>query len=682
MSLVYRKDIDGLRAVAVLLVIFAHAKFSVVQGGFIGVDVFFVISGFLITSIIKSEFENHSFSILQFYMRRVRRILPALLFLLFGVCIASWFILLPEDMYLFAKSAVAGITAWSNVFFSKISGGYWGRDVSIMPLAHLWSLAIEEQFYFLWPTILWAAIRWLPIKIFKIATISLLVVLLGVSIYLSSSPVAYYQFLARAFEIFFGCTIALWRNELTRFTHKCSSLFLSSIGIILILSSATLLTENVTFPGWNAFWPCLGTGLLILPGQDRNLITRWLESSIMTFIGKISYSLYLWHWPILALLAYQGISIPKWNWAAILASFLMATVSYYYIEQPYRKERWAVVPTLVRLFVVPACFLLIFSQINRFSNGMDFRFSGEKRAIIAKAFSHTKKIYPGCLQPKTNEDSLPQLNNELCFWGKNNTATANDVDLILVGDSHASALRGFVEELSADAGLSGVEISQSNTTFLPNTVFYKATGETLPAAQKHSALVMNYITTSNAHYVAIAARYAYYLYGRNEDNQKIGMNYIGRAFTGISTSINEEVYTRQLERLVSKLVTMRKIPIIFKGVPEMGRDVSRDALRAALYDLNLGNISLTDVARRQNFIDKEIDKISKKYPQVIVVDPKKLLCSNERCYSVIDNVPLYLDDDHLNYNGSKHLGKKYLKQFGNPLISPADGKQLTLRTQN
>lgn len=670
MSLSYRKDIDGMRAVAVLLVIFSHAHFSTLQGGFIGVDVFFVISGFLITSILKKTIENKSFSLLDFYLRRIRRIVPALLFLILGVSIASCFILLPDDMYLFAQSAVAGLTAWANIFFSNISGGYWGHDVAIMPLTHLWSLAIEEQFYFLWPTMMCFSLKYMPEKDFKILIAGLLLLLFGYSIHSSDTPTAYYQFSARAFEILLGCTIALWHSDLLKLLRNIPSLLLSLAGIILIGSSAILLSENVPFPGWNALWPCLGTALLLLSGQRTSIVTKVLESSPMTFIGKISYSLYLWHWPILAFMSYSGISISQWRWIAIMTSFVLASISFYVVEQPFRKKRWTTRSTFIRLIITPVCLILVFSQLNRFSDGMNFRFSGEKRQLLAQTFSYTAKKFPGCLQSKITGSQLPQLDNPLCTWGNKNTSGKNNIDLLLVGDSHASALRGFVEKISTDAGLSGIEISQSATPFLPETNFYTADGKRIKTAKKYSSLVMEYITQSNAQFIAIAARYPYYLYGKNEEEKAMGMSKAEDSFAGISATLNEQIYAEQLEKLVGKLVEIGKTPILFKGVPEMGRDVSRESIRSTLYDLDLGFISTDEVAIRQKFMDSTIDSIAKRHPRTIVIDPKDILCKKERCNSVIDNVPVYVDDDHLNYNGSKLLGRKYLTKYGNPLLHP------------
>lgn len=668
MSFKYRKDIDGLRAIAVLLVIFSHAHFSTLQGGFIGVDVFFVISGFLITSILRNAIENNVFSLLDFYLRRVRRILPALLFLLLGVSLTSWFILLPEDMYLFAQSAVAGLTAWANIFFSNISGGYWGHNVAIMPLTHLWSLAIEEQFYFLWPTVMYFSLKYMPKKAFKILTVILLLLLFGNSILLSDSPTAYYQFSARAFEILLGCTLALWHKELLR-VLRIPPFLLSLPGLLLIGCSAILLSENATFPGWNALWPCLGAALLLLSGQHRSMLSKLLGSPPFVFTGKISYSLYLWHWPILAFMSYSGISIPQWRWPAIAASFVLATLSYYMIESPLRKERWATRSTLIRLFIVPVCLVLLFSQLNRFTDGMGFRFSGPKKQLLTQTFSYTTKKFPGCLQTKFTGEKLPQLENPLCIWGNNDTS-GKSIDLLLVGDSHASALRGFVEKMTINAGLSGVEISQSATPFLPETDFYTSNGERIIDAQKYSSAVMKYITQSNVQFIAIAARYPYYLYGKNEEEKTMGMSKAGESFTAISSTANEKTYAEQLEKLVGELIKLDRTPILFKGIPEMGRDVSRESIRSALYDLDLGFISRDKVALRQNFMDHTIDSIAKRYPQTIVIDPKDILCNNGRCNSVIDNTTLYLDDDHLNYNGSRFIGQKYLKRYGNPLITP------------
>ncbi|MCG8530171.1 MAG: acyltransferase [Desulfovibrionales bacterium] len=654
MAIQYRKDIDGLRAVAVLLVLFAHAKFSFIVGGFIGVDVFFVISGFLITSIVHREIETDTFSIGNFYMRRIRRILPALLCVLIGSTIASFFILYPSDFYMFTKSAVAGVTGWSNFFFSHVRGGYWGQDVSLMPLGHLWSLAVEEQFYVLWPGVLFLIMKYCPRQHVAKVLYGLFAVLFAVSVYQSGTVSGYYQLSARAFEIFMGALIALHADTLRRITHGIPSIVFSGSGMLLIIASALLLGEAPVFPGWNALWPCLGAGLLILPCHTPNGVTNFLESKYMTWTGRISYSLYLWHWPIYVFIAYKWNMLEEWRWAAIALSFMLAALSYYSIEQPVRKSTASNFRTVMALFVLPVIVFIGMSQVARFTKGLESRFSGYERMVIAESRKPLKKC------GRSGETLDP-----LCVWGKKITQPS-EVDLLLIGDSHARSIRGFLEVLNEDAVIAGRDLSASSKPFLPRVNIYSSEDKGISTHESRANGVEEFVLQSSAKYVAIAGRYAEYLYGTNESNKEYSLLRPEEEFSGIDVMKNETVMVESIRNAVVRFLDNGITPVLIKDVPEMGRNVNNEGLRAVLNNSVAVGIEKQSVVERQRAIDTAFDLLAQEYPQVIVIDPKDVLCTEDRCVSVLDDVPLYMDDDHLNKRGSRHAGELYLKRYGNP----------------
>lgn len=664
----YRKDIDGLRAVAVLLVIFAHAKISMLAGGFIGVDVFFVISGFLITSILKRELDQGTFSFVNFYMRRVRRILPALVFLLIGTTVLSSAILLPADLELFAESSLAGMTAWSNIFFNDVSGGYWGKDISVMPLAHLWSLAVEEQFYFIWPFLLLCLYVYVPKKHFSRSLFGIFFCLLAISVFQAQYPSGYYHLTARAFEIMLGVLIAMERPRMMKLVHRFPSVLVSGAGFGLILFSAFVYEEGISFPGWNALWPCLGAGLLILPPKDSNIITRFLESSPMVYVGKISYSLYLWHWPIFALLLYCGKSLEEWRWSAVAASFLMAAISYYKVEQPFRTAKMPSLPTLGRLLVAPVACIAIFLAFVHATDGMFFRFSDEAQAVIKSAAARSKYIYNGChLSESADTSALPQLSNSLCYFGaeKKDAPLSKEADIILVGDSHAEAIRGFVEVLTADAGLRGVMITKSSTPYIQGIEFINKRGVRSTRSQQNAALA-EYLAGAEAKYVVLAGRYCAALYGPNETVRPGSISVPGRTDEVLTVEEQERIFAEHFEKTVAHLVANNKIPVLIKDVPEMGSDLSNRAVFDAINGTSTAYVPKSIVTNRQKFVDSVIDTIAKKYPSVRVIDPKALICRDGNCYATLDSTPLYVDDDHLGYYGSRYLGEKYLAGNSNP----------------
>lgn len=660
----YRKDIDGLRAVAVLLVIFAHVKISYLAGGFIGVDVFFVISGFLITSIIKKELDQGTFSFIDFYMRRVRRILPALVFLIGGTIALSIVILLPSDLIVFAQSVISGITAWSNIFFSNVSLGYWGKNIAVMPLAHLWSLAVEEQFYFIWPATFFCLYFFVPKKYLGKILLTIILLLFILSIYQTQTPKAYYRVTARAFELMLGVFVAIKKEHIISVTNRVPSIVISSLGLGLIALSTLLLKEGAEFPGWNALWPCLGAALLIIPPTKHNIVVRWLESSPLVYIGKISYSLYLWHWPFIALLFYSGNTIEEWRWLAVLFSFLAAIISYHMVEQPFRKSNDSSWKLLKKLFLTPVVGGAVFLLIVQSTNGMAFRYSPRELWAIQAKDLHTAYKYPGCQASSgSNDNSLLQLTNPLCIWGGNDASKA---EVLLVGDSHAAALRGFLEVLSKNAKLSGIQITKGGAPYLPDINFYDGPTPSsimyYPGKTNHNRMILEYIRKSKAKYVVFGGMYTTYIQGSNEINYIYGFGeYLSRKE---NITKNKVIFEEAFDSAIKEVVKLGKYPIIFKDVPEMSRDWSYDGLRDALRGTRGRYLPESDVRNRQKHVDAFIDKLRKKY-SVYVVDLKDLICQDGFCYPSLDDVPLYYDSNHLNYYGSRYLGKKYLEKYNN-----------------
>lgn len=337
----YRADVDGLRAVAVVSVLLFHGGIAALSGGYVGVDVFFVISGFVIATKLAEEIEEQKFSIANFYVRRIRRILPALIFVVFGSYVAALVFFLPDAMEDFSKSVVATATFLSNMYFWKNSG-YFETTALDRPLLHTWSLAIEEQFYILIPIVLFLLLtrarRW-AFLIFAGCTAASL----GLSIFVTDkAPTANFFVLpTRAWELLLGVLVALapWAAPSNRVLRE--AIALGGLGLIafaiLTYSSAT------PFPGLAAAAPTFGTAALIYLGKNgaRTFVASGLGTRPMVGIGLISYSLYLVHWPILVFARYALLrDLQGWEIAvALSASFALAYISYRYIETPFRRPR-------------------------------------------------------------------------------------------------------------------------------------------------------------------------------------------------------------------------------------------------------------------------------------------------------------------------------------------------------
>lgn len=335
----YRPDIDGLRALAIIPVVLYHAGFSVFRGGFVGVDIFFVISGYLITLIINEEIREGRFTLAGFYERRVRRIFPALFTVI--CCCALWAggVMLPKGFEQFAQSVVAATLFVANIYFLTISD-YFGPAAETKPLLHTWSLSVEEQFYLVFPLLLLLIHRrlggrWQPVFL-PAAALSLIFSIVGTRYFPSAS---FYLIVTRAWELLLGAFLAL--GLFPPLQNRTANNLASAAGILMILWSVGIFTRLTPFPGGYALLPCVGAALIIHTGQHRTTPAgRLLGNPGVVFIGLISYSLYLWHWPLMVFarqLFAERYSLPQ-SVGVVLLSFILAVLSWRYVERPFRRK--------------------------------------------------------------------------------------------------------------------------------------------------------------------------------------------------------------------------------------------------------------------------------------------------------------------------------------------------------
>lgn len=339
----YRADIDGLRAIAVLAVVIYHGFPSLLPGGFTGVDIFFVISGFLISSIIFEKLENGKFSISEFYFLRTRRIFPALILVLIVTLSYGWLRMQPDEFNQLLKHAASGSFFLSNFTYLSDSG-YFDTSSEVKPLLHLWSLAIEEQFYLFWPVVIYFSWKWKP-------SISwILLIVFSCSFFFNIRDIhenvsrAFYLPGPRFWELFAGATLA--------YSTRCNGLlsklvldskswcFIAICGWILIFSGFFIISNQLLFPGWYALIPVLGTVLVIFSGAQAHYLKQLFSHPILIWIGLISYPLYLWHWPIFVFLRieFSGQPAPVFILAGILLAFIFAWITFHCVEKPIRRN--------------------------------------------------------------------------------------------------------------------------------------------------------------------------------------------------------------------------------------------------------------------------------------------------------------------------------------------------------
>ena len=377
----YRPDIDGLRAFAVTSVVLYHAFPKVVTGGFVGVDVFFVISGFLISKILFSEITEHRFSFTAFYGRRIRRIFPALAVCLAAVLAYGFVVLTPPELAQLGKHVFFGAGFLSNVVLWYESG-YFDSAATYKPLLHLWSLGIEEQFYILWPALLWVVFR-LKAKIGRLlAMLFLASFLINVALSISDISAAFYLPFSRFWELLAGAGLA-WRRPVVLSTNVRS--WISFAGTAALLTSAALITAEMRFPGWIALLPVAGAVALIFAGPEAAVNRTVFSNRAIVFVGLISFPLYLWHWPLISfayVIRLGKAPTPLMATALVAASFLLAWATYRFIEYPvrfgaHRHRRTQIVAAGVA--VLGACGLAVWTK-----NGFPERFPALANIDIRK----------------------------------------------------------------------------------------------------------------------------------------------------------------------------------------------------------------------------------------------------------------------------------------------------------
>lgn len=440
----YRKDIDGLRAIAVLSVIGFHAFPQWIPGGFIGVDIFFVISGYLISSILFKTLANGSFSLIDFYQRRIKRIFPALMIVLASCYIVGWFTLLGNDFKSLGKHLAYGAGFFSN-FILLDESGYFDTAAEYKPLLHLWSLGIEEQFYAVWPLLVILTFHRKYFFIVIMLTIIALSFSLG-SVALYSNPSgSFYLPQYRAWELLLGALLAYIAIQPNNLSKKIPTLNIvtyanikATIGLTLIIASVFLYNRSMPFPGWRALLPTIGTLLLISAGNNAYINRKLLSHYWVVFFGLISYPLYLWHWPIIVftkIIIGEELSITT-ICIVLLISTLLAYLTYRLVEIPIKKAPSFIVPFLLGISILISC-LGFWSYRN---DGLLFRFPKSIQYL-----SNAKELL-------ANMDKITSSwRQNTCFLIANyNGAFSNECadkdfssttrSLFLWGDSHAAML--------------------------------------------------------------------------------------------------------------------------------------------------------------------------------------------------------------------------------------------------
>lgn len=468
----YRAEVDGLRAVAILPVIFFHAGFQLFEGGFVGVDVFFVVSGYLITTIILSDLNNKNFSIVTFYERRARRIMPALFFVMICCLPFAWAWLLPHHYKDFSESLIAVSFFSSNVLFWR-EAGYFGVASEFKPLLHTWSLAVEEQYYLLFPLFLMALWklrkRWILGALTFVGVISLAAAQWGAYINPSAT---FFLLPTRAWELVVGALIAfyfLYCHEHAKGMEQCKNTrqVFSAVGLIMILYSVFAFDKSTPFPSFYALLPTIGTGFIIVFATPETTVGRLLSTKIMVGIGLISYSAYLWHQPLFVFARHRSLGNPSISLLLGLSAFsiLLAFISWRYVESPFRNKKIVNRKGIFTFSIVGSVFFATIGLAGHRLVGYN-NFFGKDKTDYLNYFENSKPDLKYFEKIKLFERYRNQCNFlDVNKWRNNNT-TIVPVDkiadechirnpdkkyaVLIWGDSHAQQLYYGLNEFLPD----------------------------------------------------------------------------------------------------------------------------------------------------------------------------------------------------------------------------------------
>lgn len=659
MTTAYRPDIDGLRAIAILLVVFFHAGFREVSGGFVGVDIFFVISGFLITGIILRDLNAGDFSFAHFYERRIKRIGPALFVTLTVVVIAGLFLLVPRDLYELGRSLAASVFFYANwLFYTQV--GYFDGPAVEKPLLHTWSLAVEEQFYLICPVILFGLYRIagresLPRVIFGLLVLSLV----ASQFVLDRDPAqGFYLLPYRAWELLLGSFLA------TIYASPSRAIALSAaiLGFCAIVYSAAAYDTTTPFPGFHAAIPCGGAALLIFAGARQNPVSAFvLSASPIRFVGKISYSLYLIHWPIFSFTrtAFDRDTTQVEGLAIIAVSIGLAALSWRFIETPARKAQVRF-PALIRVTAAATLSLGLCGILFHVTNGLPFRVSNRViEADAAREGGQKKNVECG------KDAALGRLG---CAIGSPPHGTR--YDFAIWGDSHARHLALAFSGQAAERGLAGIVVSSGGCgPFTPDS-------KLLPGCVGDAEQIERWIKTQpDLKQVFLAGYWTKYV----DEGVLTVPDYGDLARSHEGTGQPGLMPTLRLLRSLNIQIA------IVEDVPTFPHNVGLCAARARMFsrsDQQCLTLAKAEFDRTERETSAILHAISDRFG-IPLINTAHAFCDEDACHAERAGKIYYRDRTHLNKAGSRYLGSMLkipwpeVKTAGNSFktLSPASFSQ-------
>lgn len=646
----YRPEIDGLRAIAVGAVVLYHARVPYLTGGYVGVDVFFVISGYLITSIVARDIQAGAFSLWSFYERRIRRIFPALFVMLAVSTALATLILLADEMSAYARSLLAATTFASNFYFMGDTG-YFAGPAESKPLLHTWSLAVEEQFYIVFPIYLFLAARYisrwvLPVTLLLLATSLLWCVLLTPV----SPDAAFFASPTRAWELLAGSALALAarRTPLPALLAELAGLG----GLALILASIFRFSDEIAFPGVYAVVPVVGTVLVITStNANATVIGALLSTTPMRFLGLISYSLYLWHWPVLVFYRFWRIEHPPAAEIAVVVgvSVALAIMSWRIVERPFRRsslihnQRLVLGSGIASIGLGAICALGII--VNR---GFPDRYPETVEKLLSV------KAAPRHLDSCEVVERPRGIKFRMCGLGGDRNQRDADASFAVWGDSHAASLLPGFDDAAREAGLKGVFAGRGGCVPLIGVTQTKKGYET--CAVLNNSIIEYFAAHPTIKHVILVSRWSIYAVGerfRGEHGQRVLIR-DGKSET-VNVRQNQFVFARGLGRTLEALDALGVHVSILSQTPETEYDVPTALARAEWLGRAVDLRPTVEQYDERQKLANSVFAVATSDEMVQLVDIRPALCDDNRCSIRDETLPLYRDASHLTPDAAKRF---------------------------
>ena len=640
-----RGDLDGIRAIAVISILLFHAGIASVPGGYVGVDIFFVLSGFLITHLIVKDIASHQFAISSFYARRLSRLLPAALMTIVVTMLLAVVLMPPPMLDGIRTSAVASVFYVSNIFF-WLDSGYFSDDAITKPLLHMWSLSVEEQFYLVYPFILWGAFRIGGIRFIRNTVLAMTVLSFILCLFLTHyfPSSAYFLMPSRFWQLGTGALLVLLNiaDLENRPTRSKAPFIAGMISVVLILISVFLYGEDTPFPGYAALLPVLSTAILIWSSSRSPSIRNTLSLFPLVFIGKISYSLYLVHWPIVVFMFALGGTPGTFTFAAIclFISFVSACALYYFIERPFMRLRklgnslvlWKTgqyaTAVLVLCYAIPMIGLPTLTTKDPVLQSLQFSVAESGRQVQC---DYTK--------------------NKLCFFGKG----ASQARLAFVGDSHALMIKGAAKTIARELNIDVLVLYLG--PFCPpfsEIEIYTKSRKVNTGCQKRRAGLFEKLKSIGIEEVVLVGRWR--AYARPMPNVSLSPE--------VMSDTDKNAMRKRFLGAVkntAKLINSMGMNVRFmEQVPETSchaKKVLTQAATLADFDDKCPFLSREKVKMQMGMSLADIREIP-----LDIVHTQPAYCNDKLCKAYDDRKMLYDDDNHLTFSGSQVLASYWLSK--------------------